>query len=98
MTPSARRTLGLVFIIVPPVSLVASLVLWTLFAFLYPLMVLSGGGGSMMVGRLVNIVLGFVGMLGVIGLFIAFPIGLYLFFSTPKPAGAPPTSVTPPQV
>ena len=96
MTPSSRRKLGLTFMIVPPVCIIAAPILFTIVNFvLSSIASPDGSGGAMMIARLVNVLLGFVGIIGLVGLFTLLPIGLYLFFSTPK-ATVPPQA--PPQV
>lgn len=87
-------------IVFPPVLLVGSIILFPIFSFIFISIAtrdVSGGiSGAMTAARMANILLGFLGMLGLGGLFTALPIGLYLFFSTPKspittePPTAPP--------
>lgn len=101
MTPSSRRKLGLALIIVPPVLMVAALILFPVFNVIFQTLIFSSetsGGGVLIIARIVNVVLGFMGFLGTAGLVTAFPIGLYLFFSTPKTPGAPQAPTVPPQV
>jgi hypothetical protein len=101
MTPSSRRKLGLTLIVVPPVLVVATIVLFPIFNIIFQTLIFSsetGGGGVVLIARVVNIVLGFLGFIGMAGLFTAFPIGLYLFFSTPKTPGVPQAPTPPPQV
>lgn len=82
--------------IVPPVCIVAAPILFTIVNFvLSSLVSVDGGRGALIVARLVNVLLGFVGIIGLVGIFTLLPIGLYLFFSTPKEA-VPPQA--PPQV
>lgn len=82
--------------IVPPVCIVAAPILFAIVNFVLSSMASSdGSGGAVMIARLVNVLLGFVGIIGLVGLFTLLPIGLYLFFSTPK-GTVPPQ--TPPQV
>ncbi len=94
MTPSSRRKLGLSFMIIPPVCIVAAPFLFTILNFVFSLLAtLEGAGTVVLIARLVNVLLGFVGIVGLVGIFTLFPIGLYLFFSTPK-EGVPPQSRT----
>lgn len=102
MTPSSRRKLGLTLIIIPPVALLGSIVLFPLFNFIFMTLAMrdmsNGVGTVMTVARVANVVLGFTGILGIGGVFTALPIGLYLFFSTPKTPAASQPPVIPPQV
>ena len=95
MTPSSRRNLGLGLILTPPLLVMASIVLFGVLNFVFSLMgnlaaIGSSGGGWMVAANVTNIILGFMGLLGILGMFTAFPVGLYLFFSTPKTPSAPP--------
>lgn len=93
MTPSSRRKLGLVLMIVPPVLVFASIILFPVFNFIFSTLISSsetgGGGGAVVLAQILNVVLGILGFLGMVGLFTALPIGLYLFFSTPKTPATP---------
>lgn len=105
MTPSSRRKLGLAFIIAPPACVLGTMIIWAIFGFIFSMSLASGGeggglvngGNALVIGRIVNVALGFVGILGVMGFFSILPIGLYLFFSTPKTTVPPQVPPTPPQ-
>jgi hypothetical protein len=99
MIPSSRRKLGLALIIAPPACLFGSLILWTIFGFVYSMAIMSGGGGgSLLLGRVVNVIFGLLGIIGLLGLFTTLPIGLYVFFSTPKSMNPTQPPTAPPQV
>lgn len=97
MTPTARRKTGLVCIVAPPVMIFGSLILWPIVGFVISVLIVSDGYHPVvsMIARLANILLGLTGVLGLLGVLTALPIGLYLFFSTPKSPATPPN--VPPQ-
>ncbi len=100
MTPSSRRKLGLAFILIPPVCLIGSPILFAIANFVLSSAISAGssGNGALLAGRVINVALGFFGMIGLLGIFTLFPIGLYLFFSTPKNSTVlPPNPPSPPQ-
>jgi hypothetical protein len=104
MTPSTRRKLGLTLIILPPVAVIGSIILFAIANFVISTLTvttMSGGGdggGLLTAGRVINVLLGFLGMIGMIGFITALPIGLFLFFSTPKDQAPPQAPTVPPQV
>ena len=86
-SPHRRRNIGIALIIFPPACLFGSLILWAIVSFILNSMVMSGNGfGSPEFYRLLNVLFGFLGIIGVLGFFTALPIGLYLTFSKPKTA------------
>lgn len=100
MTPSSRKKLGLALMIIPPVSIVAAPILFTLFNFIFSRLIMVGTGegmGLLVAAHIINLILGIVGVVGLLGLFTALPIGLYLFFSTPKVTIPPEVPPAPPQ-
>ncbi len=74
-----------------------SLILWPILGFITSILFVSNGYHPIiaMLARLGNILFGFLGVLGLIGSFTVLPVGLYLFFSTPK---SPTPPVVPPPV
>ncbi len=98
MTPSSRKKLGLALMIIPPVSIVAAPILFTVFNLVFVSLASNGSGGGLLIAaRVINLILGIVGVVGLLGLFTALPIGLYLFFSTPKVTIPPEVPPAPPQ-
>lgn len=80
--------------ILPPVCVVAAPILFTIINFvLMAAASPTSGNGLATLARVLNLLLGLIGLVGLVGLITLLPIGLYLFFSTPKgttPSGAPP--------
>ncbi len=92
MTTASRRKWGIALIIVPPLCLGGSLVLWPILGFVYASGLL---GYSVFMARVMNVLLGLIGIVGVAGLFIGVPIGLYLVFSKGKDQASPPAQQPP---
>ncbi|MBP9762513.1 hypothetical protein KBD34_02765 [Patescibacteria group bacterium] len=88
MTPSSSKNLGTALIIIPPVSLGLSLILWPIFNFVFRMYAMSGDA-SPVVGRVINVALGFLGLVGVLGIFTALPIGIFLLAKGSKAKETP---------
>ncbi|MDG1949314.1 MAG: hypothetical protein P8J32_00650, partial [bacterium] len=74
-------------LIVPPACLVGSVTLYGIASFVISAVIMSGSGepgGAVLLGNIVRVILGFVGLVGAVGIFTLWPYGLYLLLSNDK--------------
>lgn len=86
MTRKQKRNVG-IFLIAFPIPLIfLTLIAYSIVGFIIGSAVGIDGGstGLVVVGNIINVVLGLFGIVGVAGIFIAVPIGIFLLVASEK--------------
>ena len=88
---TSRKNIGWILLIIPIPGLMATLALYAISSFVFTaLAVGASSGGLMMLGTLINVLLGFLGIVFVLGIIVGMPLGLVLLM-TSKPEQSAPT-------
>jgi hypothetical protein len=77
-------TKGIVFMVSPFVGLIVVLSLYAIVSFVAVQLVGAGEGGSSALFEVINVLLGLIGILSVVGFFTVMPYGLYLAMTPDK--------------
>ena len=98
MQPKKRKLLGVLFIVLPPAALILILIAWSVVSFVMGQMIYSGsvdsGQGLATTANIINVALGFLGILSVLMIPIGLVVGIVLLVTNKKNA---PQSTTVPQ-
>lgn len=85
---ASKKNIGLFLLIAPLPGLMATLSLYAISSFVFTSMAVSSGSqGMLMVGQIVNVVLGLLGTICVLGIILGMPLGLAILL-TVKPEQA----------
>lgn len=99
-----QRTLGILFIAVPLPLLFVTLSLYAVSSFVISSFAATDGGSQdtlVTVASLINMLLGLLGFVSVIGILVGIPLGIYLIVTADKNKTTPiaqQPSIAPPQV
>ena len=83
------NTKGLLWILGPWISLIVTLMIWGIASFVFSGLLTSGATSALGVARLINIMLGFVGILSILMIPVGVIVGIIILVKGKQPPATP---------